>query len=152
MEEAINLKKKRFKKNDFSCNVCGRIEEFKSCPGIKVWEFDDVTSKVTYVVLENHFNHCQKFSKSLVSRNDNITATKAAEDSTIDCLIEKTPSWKDIDDVVDAGLEKKKISYAKSEAEPHGYSLETAANLRSKLLSENQQKYKWEPNIHFQNE
>ena len=87
-------------------------------------------------MLENHFN--QKSSKSLISRNENITATKAAEDSTTGWLKEETPSWKDIDDVVNACLEKKKINSAKSEAEPHGYSLEALANLRSKLLSENQ--------------
>lgn len=39
---------------------------------------------------------------------------------------------------MNACLEKKKINYTKSEAEPHGYSLEALANLRSKLLSENQ--------------
>ena len=38
------------------------------------------------------------------SRDENIKATKGAEDPTIDCLKEKTPSWKDIDDVVDAYL------------------------------------------------
>ena len=71
------------------------------------------------------------------SRDEDIIAIKAAEDPTIDCLKEKTPSWKDIDDVVDAGLKRKNLNDAKLEAEPHGHSLEAVANFQiSKLLSE----------------
>ena len=90
-------------------------------------------------MLENHFNHRQKSLKSFLVV-ETITGSKAAEDSIIDFLIEETPSWKDIYDVADAGLEKEKSYYAKKKAkwkaEPHGHSLEAVANLRSKLLSE----------------
>ena len=70
--------------------------EFKSCPDTKVWEFEDEDS---------YFDACEPPSE-ISEKFGNITATKAAEDSITDCLKEKTSSWKDIYDVMDAGLEK----------------------------------------------
>ena len=77
-----------------------------------MWEFEDEDSKVTIFHAGNHtcdarkpYEPSSEISEKF-TRDGIITATKAAEDSITDCLKEKTSSWKDIYDVMDAGLEK----------------------------------------------
>ena len=89
-----------------------------------MWDFEDVDSKVTIFHIGNHTCDTRKLFQpsseifEKFTRGGNITATKVAKESITVFFKEETPSWRDIFDVTDAGLERK--NYIMLRKNPNG--------------------------------
>ena len=134
----------RFNPTNQACSICEQEGDYKACPAIKIWEFDDDLCCVKvfhncYRTCEARklFKHTEDVNKKL--SQDRCTVTRATEDVIINCLKEDEASWENVFNIADSTLEREKLYYAKKKAkvekQQYGHSLEVVAALRSKLLA-----------------
>ena len=111
----------RFNPTNQACSIYEQEGDYKACPAIKIWEFDDDLCCVKvfhncYRTCEARklFKHTEDVNKKL--SQDRCTVTRATEDVIINCLKEDDASWENVFNIADSTLEREKLYYAKKKA------------------------------------
>ena len=111
----------RFNPTNQACSIYEQEGDYKACPAIKIWEFDDDVCCVKvfhncYRTCEARklFKHTEDVNKKL--SQDRCTVTRATEDVIINCLKEDEASWENVFNIADSTLEREKLYYAKKKA------------------------------------
>ena len=111
----------RFNLTNQACSIYEQEGDYKACPAIKIWEFDDDLCCVKvfhncYRTCEARklFKHTEDVNKKL--SQDRCTVTRATEDVIINCLKEDEASWENVFNIADSTLEREKLYYAKKKA------------------------------------
>ena len=111
----------RFNPTNQACSIYEQEGDYKACPAIKIWEFDDDLCCVKvfhncYRTCEARklFKHTEDVNKKL--SQDRCTVTRATEDVIINCLKEDEASWENVFNIADSTLEREKLYYAKKKA------------------------------------
>ncbi|XP_066916243.1 uncharacterized protein [Clytia hemisphaerica] len=139
----IQFTKSNKRAMDAKCKVCGLVAVVIQCPAVKIWEFDEIQSKVTIKHTGKHT--CEAINVSEVpeavytrfAANPGATATQVSEDIIAEGIRSDAP-WEEIYELTDALLNKEKLYYAKKQAtkQPDGQSFEAVANLKSRISVE----------------